>query len=65
MSRFNTYPDWLLQRAGFSNSDIQMYHKIRDGFHHYWAEDMADAFLILLSIEQDKATEDEEFLPGT
>jgi hypothetical protein len=58
------YPNWLLRRAGFSDATIATYHKMRIELHWRTADDLAEAFLLLMSFEQDKLS-NEEFLPGT
>lgn len=58
------HPDWVLRRAGFSDATIRLYHEMREELHWQTADTMAEAFLILTAVEQDKLRE-EEFLPGT
>ena len=65
MSSPGYYPDWLLKRAGFSASHIEMYHKLRENLHWRTAEDWAELYLLLASIDQDASFEVDEWLPGT
>lgn len=58
------YPNWLLRRAGFTDAAITTYQKMRTELHWRTADDLAEAFLLLVTVEQDKISE-EEFLPGT
>lgn len=64
MSDARGYPDWLLRRAGFTDTTIALYRKMREELNWRTADDMAEAFLLLTTFEQDKIS-DEDFLPGT